>query len=186
MLLAGDEMRRTQGGNNNAYCQDNEISWMDWDLQPWQQQLLEWSQALLALRRRHPVLRQKDFFDGRPVREGATVKDLGWFDVAGAENGWHDWSDNDDKVLGMYLSGEGISARGPRGEAVYDESFLIVLNGTDDDAEFNLPGEPWAQSYRRILDTTQESPTPQDDDEAPGSAATITARSVAVFLATRP
>jgi glycogen operon protein len=185
MLTAGDELGRTQGGNNNAYCQDNEISWMDWDLQPWQQQLLEWSQALLGVRRRHPVLRQKDFFEGRPVREGATVKDLGWFDVLGAENGWHDWSDNDDKVLGMYLSGEGISARGPRGEVVYDESFLLVFNGTEQDAEFTLPGEPWARSYRRVLDTANEAPIEAAADELPGSKAAITARSVAVFRAAR-
>ena len=152
MLVAGDEMGRTQRGNNNAYCQDNEISWVDWDLTPEWHSLLDLARRLVHLRRRHPVLRQRLFFTGRPGHpEG--VQDLAWFHPAGREMTPADWF-SPARAIGMYLSGLDIRQRGPRGERVVDDTFLLVLHAGADDLAFTLPGEPWASWYEVVVDTS--------------------------------
>jgi isoamylase len=155
MLTAGDEMGRTQRGNNNAYCQDNELSWVDWDLDPEWQQLLTFTRRLLRIRRDHPVFRQRHFFDGRPLRPGGR-KDLAWFGPDGIEMREAGWFDVQRHAVGMYLAGDGIRARGPHGEAIEDDSFLLLLNGDSHETRFLLPREPWATSYVVEVDTGQE------------------------------
>ncbi len=125
MLLAGDERWRTQGGNNNAYCQDNPTSWLDWSSTPEAADLLVLVQRLVTLRRSSPVLRQRAFFEGRPVIDGDGCKDLAWFHPAGRELTADDWFDTGLRTIGMYLDGRALRHRGSRGEQVVDHSYLL-------------------------------------------------------------
>ena len=151
MLLGGDEIGRTQGGNNNAYCQDNDISWYDWHLSPWQEELLEFTRTVLAVRRDHRVFRQRFFFDGRPQREGG-APDVGWVGPDGQPLTNDEWNAPWTKTLGMYLSGELHQVPGePLPPA--DDSFLYILHASDDEIDFTLPGEPFGASYDVVFDT---------------------------------
>jgi isoamylase len=154
MLVAGDEMGRTQRGNNNAYCRDDDTSWVHWDLDPEWKDLLAFTRRLLQLRRDHPVFRQQQFFDGRPLHPGGR-KDLAWFGPDGIEMSEASWFDAQRHALGMYLSGDAIRTRGPRGERITDESYLLVFNGSPREVRFLLPREPWATSYVVEVDTAE-------------------------------
>jgi glycogen operon protein len=151
MLLGGDEIGRTQGGNNNAYCQDNDISWYDWNLDSWQQELLDFTRSVLAVRREHRVFRQRFFFDGRPHREGG-APDLGWVGPDGLPLTNDEWNAPWTKTLGMYLSGE---LHQVPGEPIppTDDSFLFLLHASDDEIDFTLPGEPFGAAYEVVFDT---------------------------------
>ncbi|MFI8929707.1 glycogen debranching protein GlgX [Streptomyces sp. NPDC053474] len=164
MLVAGDEMGRTQGGNNNAYCQDNEISWVDWGLRddPGWGGLLALARRLIALRHRHPVLRRRAFFSGR-AHSADGLRDLAWFTARGTEMTEADWY-APAATLGMYLSGRDIPGRDARGAQVTDDSFLAVLHGADRAVGFTLPGPPWADAYEVVVDTAGE-----EQGEAPGT-----------------
>ncbi|MFI9582398.1 glycogen debranching protein GlgX [Streptomyces sp. NPDC052236] len=179
MLVAGDEMGRTQGGSNNAYCQDNEISWVDWSLreQAGPRGLLELTTRLLALRNTHPVLRRRAFFSGR-AQAADGLRDLAWFTSDGTEMTERDWY-APAATVALYLSGRDIPGRDARGVEVTDDSFLTVLHSADRPTDFRLPGPPWAQAYELVVDTSLE-----DQDEAPGTVftggetVTVAARSV--------
>ena len=161
MLLSGDEMLRTQGGNNNAYCQDNDVSYVDWARTPDVTQMLDFTRRLIELRRTHPVLRQHAFFRGLPAsqREGVgTVKDLAWFRPDGVEMTAADWPRHT-RTVGMYLDGEGIRSRGSRGERLVDDTFLMLLHAGGSTLPFTLPGEPWAASHTVVLDTAAPTQT---------------------------
>ncbi|MFE3679271.1 glycogen debranching protein GlgX [Streptomyces griseus] len=179
MLVAGDEMGRTQGGNNNAYCQDNETGWLDWSLleEPAWRQLTELTARVLTLRRTHPVLRRRAFFSGRAQAPDG-LRDLAWFARDGREMTEGDWY-APAATLGLYLSGRDIPGRDARGEAVTDDSFLAVLHAGAEPVAFELPGPPWADAYELVLDTSRE-----DQAQAPGTVleggteVTVPARSV--------
>ncbi|MEU1482413.1 glycogen debranching protein GlgX [Streptomyces sp. NPDC005752] len=179
MLVAGDEMGRTQGGNNNAYCQDNEVSWLDWSLleDPRWRELTELTARVLALRHRHPVLRRRAFFAGTPQAPDG-LRDLAWFTSQGTEMTEGDWY-APAATLGLYLSGRDIPGRDARGGQITDDSFLAVLHADHRPCDFLLPGPPWAQSYELVLDTSRE-----DQSAAPGTrhrggtALTVEGRSV--------
>jgi isoamylase len=162
MLVAGDEFARTQGGNNNAYCQDNPVSWVDWSLvdSPLGTDLRALVRRLIALRRASPVLRQRAFFEGHPVPDGDGCKDLAWFGDGGLEMTPDEWVSPDTKTIGMYLDGRGIRQRGPHGERLLDDSYLLVLHGGDRDTVFLLPGPPWATAYETVVDTADAGPPP--------------------------
>ncbi|GAA2945313.1 glycogen debranching protein GlgX [Kitasatospora cinereorecta] len=164
MLVAGDELGRTQGGNNNAYCQDNEVSWLDWSLleQPEWRELTELTARVLALRHRHPVLRRRAFFSGTPQAPDG-LRDLAWFTPGGAEMTEGDWY-APAATLGLYLSGRDIPGRDARGGQITDDSFLAVLHAGHLPCGFRLPGPPWAASYELVLDTSRE-----DQSAAPGT-----------------
>jgi glycogen operon protein len=182
MITMGDEIRRTQRGNNNAYCQDNEISWVDWDVSPDAQELYDLVTRLLQLRREHPVFRQKAFFSGRSISDDG-VKDVAWFGANGKELSDTEWFDPSQSTLGMYVDGRGIRTRGPRGEAVVDDSFLLVLHADPEDGTLVLPGPPWATSYELLFDTAR---TGYDEAvHAPGSSVAVVGRSVLLFKALR-
>jgi glycogen operon protein len=153
MLVAGDEMGRTQRGNNNAYCLDDETTWLDWSLREEYGDLLDFARRLLRLRHEHPVFRQRRFFEGRPVVLDGR-KDLAWFHPSGAEMTDHTWHDESLRTLGMYLAGDGIRSRGRRGERVLDGSYLLWLHAGADTIEATLPGGVWAERYDVVLDTT--------------------------------
>ncbi|WUJ41130.1 glycogen debranching protein GlgX [Streptomyces sp. NBC_00386] len=179
MLVAGDEFGRTQRGNNNAYCQDNEISWVDWSLldDPGWRALFELTSRLIALRHAHPVLRRRAFFSGR-AHSADGLRDLAWFTARGTEMTERDWY-APAATLGMYLSGRDIPGRDARGAPVVDDSFLAVLHAGDRPASFDLPGAPWAAAYEVVVDTSREDQTaaPALTHRA-GTAITVPARSV--------
>jgi isoamylase len=157
MVLAGDEMGRTQRGNNNAYCLDDETSWMDWDLSEAHRRLLEFTRNLIDLRRRHPVFRQPLFFEGVPVRPGGR-KDVGWFATDGTEMTQRHWFDPGLRTLGMFLGGDAIRHRNRRGERIVDESFLLIVHAGPEPTEFQLPGSPWGVAYEVVVDTSSDAP----------------------------
>jgi glycogen operon protein len=160
MVTAGDELGRTQLGNNNAYCQDNEISWIDW--KGVDADLLVFVSRLVALRRSAPVLRQEAFFEGHEIKgtelpgTGGT-RDLAWFAPGGGQLTTGDWFDTGLQTLGMYLDGRGIRHRDQRGRAVVDDSYLVQLHAGPDRVEVVLPGPPWADAYELVIST--EYPT---------------------------
>jgi isoamylase len=155
MLVAGDEQFRTQGGNNNAYCQDNPVSWIDWTPSPQATDLFELTKRLIALRKSSPVLRQRAFFDGQPVRDGDGCKDLAWFGTDGRELADDNWFDVSLRTIGMYLDGRGLRHRGDRGEQILDRSCLVLLHSGDESVEFTVPAKPWADGYEILVDTTE-------------------------------
>nr|WP_202537083.1 glycogen debranching protein GlgX [Streptomyces sp. SID8350] len=179
MLVAGDEMGRTQGGNNNAYCQDNETGWLDWSLleQPEWRELTALTARVLRLRQTHPVLRRRAFFSGRAQAPDG-LRDLAWFARDGREMTEGDWY-APAATLGLYLSGRDIPGRDARGEPVTDDSFLAVLHAGAEPVAFELPGAPWGERYELVLDTSRE-----DQAEPPGTVLdggtelTVPARSV--------
>jgi glycogen operon protein len=151
MIVAGDEMGRTQGGNNNAYCQDNEISWVDWTMTPEREALLRFVRQVIRLRHEHPTFRRRDFFDGRPLF-GSQIKDVLWLKADGSEMTPEEWEHAHARRLGMYLAGAAIDDVSRRGRPIYDDDFLIMFNADAEDVPFTMPaitGEPW----RPVLDT---------------------------------
>ena len=185
MLTMGDEVRRTQGGNNNAYCQDNEISWLPWsgDADADAGAMLAFVSRLVLLRRTHPVFRQKAFFLGRATGLDG-VKDLAWFGIDGSELTDEEWFAPAVATVAMYLDGQGIRTRGSRGERIEDDSFLLVLHTGDAPAELLLPKRPWATSYDVLIDTTAEDGL-RAATYGPGEPLALVPRSVVLLRAER-
>jgi glycogen operon protein len=207
MLLAGDEMLRTQHGNNNAYCQDNAISWLDWSRldDPDAAGLLGFTQRLLRLRGTSPVFRQRAFFLGEPTGPDGQVKDLAWFRPDGQEMTHDDWHSPKARTLGMYLHGEAHHGTGatdpvpgpcwpsqrpaarPRiaWEGPDDHSYLLWLHAGESDIDVVPPGPPWAGGYRVVFDTADENGFPADPPSlAAGRSLLISARSVVLLRVT--
>jgi glycogen operon protein len=183
MLVAGDEMGRTQHGNNNAYCLDDETSWVDWSLleQSEWQELRTLAARLIALRRTHPVLRRGAFFSGRPQTPDG-LRDLAWFTPRGTEMTEEDWF-SPAATLAMYLSGRDIPQRDPRGAPIADDSFLVILHAGPDPVRFRLPGPPWAQAYELLADTSHEQPKPPGRRWDGDQAVEVAGRSVLLLRA---
>ncbi len=152
MILGGDEMGRTQGGNNNAYCQDNEISWIDWSLKEENADLVALTTRLAEFRRDHPVFHRRRFFQGRPIH-GETVTDIGWFAHDGSEMSEEDWESGFAKSVGVFLNGEAIPDPDPRGEKVTDDSFLLLFNAHYEPLPFTIPSRDWGDHWVVVLDT---------------------------------
>jgi isoamylase len=150
MLLAGDELGRTQQGNNNAYNQDNEISWVDWEKAD--KDLLEFTRRLIDMRRRHPVFRRRRWFQGRPIH-GSGVTDIGWFRPDGSPMDEEDWRAGSARSLGVFLNGERLDSTDPRGEPVVDDSFYILFNAHHDPVDFTTPAEECGKRWIKVLDT---------------------------------
>jgi glycogen operon protein len=152
MLLHGDELGRTQGGNNNAYCQDNETSWVDWDRAQDFEVLTEFIAKLAQLRHGHPVFRRRRFFQGRPVR-GTNLEDIAWLTPAGAPMTDEEWATGQARALGVFLNGDGIPDPDRRGRRPRDDSFLLLVNPTSAGVTFIVPDERYGSSWTVILDT---------------------------------
>ena len=195
MMTAGDEIGRTQEGNNNAYSvalpspSDGPARPaaypVDWELGAEARDLLAWSQALLSLRRDHPVLRQAEFFEGRPVHDDGiehALGDVAWFAAGGSEMTAEAWFDHDLRVLGMHLD---ATTAGDSGEAAGGASLLVLVNTGPDEEPFTLPGAPYATSYRLLLDTTDEQPGPSGPDMHAGGDVVLTPHSIQVHASTR-
>ncbi|MBA3387698.1 MAG: glycogen debranching protein GlgX, partial [Chthoniobacterales bacterium] len=155
MICAGDEWARTQQGNNNAYCQDNEISWLTWERSEEQEQLLLFTRELIQLRREHPVFRRPKFFQGRRIR-GSDIKDVMWFNPGGNEISEEEWASPFVRCLGMLLSGDTIDVLSFEGEPIRDETFLFLINAHYETVPFVLPGEEQLK-WRLIMDTVDEN-----------------------------
>ncbi|MCW2602271.1 MAG: glycogen debranching protein [Pseudonocardiales bacterium] len=168
MLCHGDESGRTQHGNNNGYCQDNELTWMDWSTA--EPDLLEFTATLTQLRHDHPVFRRRRFFDGRPVRQIGQqgLTDIGWFRPDGSEMNDDDWGSGFGKSVGVFLNGDGIPDHDIRGERVVDSSFLILFNAHFEDIEFCTPPPEYADEWVVVIDTAD----PALDDAATVGAQT--------------
>jgi glycogen operon protein len=157
MLTAGDERGRTQRGNNNAYSQDNEISWLDWRPDDAWLDLYETTKAALRLRREHPALRQRHFLAGRPTVPGGP-KDLAWIHPAGREMTDSDWFDDRLHTFGMFVSGDPLRAPGPRGEVLRDRSFLLWFNAHPEAGKATLPANEWVAEGEIVLSTDSTHP----------------------------
>jgi isoamylase len=160
MLLAGDEIGRTQKGNNNAYCQDNEISWIDWKLDRWKRELLEFTRLLIRLFHQHPVLRRRVFFQGRKIR-GSEVKDLAWFRPDGKEMTDDDWNNGFARCLGLRLAGDAIEEVDGRGNRILDDTLLILLNAHHEPVNFVLPAHRRKVRWQVVFDTSKEKIKPR-------------------------
>jgi glycogen operon protein len=153
MIGHGDEVGRTQCGNNNGYCQDNELTWVDWENTD--EQLLAFTHDLIAFRSRHPVFRRRRFFTGRPVRQasGTPIPDLEWFTPDGRVMTDAEWDNDLGRAVTLFLNGEGIKERGPRGERVTDDSFILCFNAHHDWLEFALPSTDYGKKWELVFDT---------------------------------
>ena len=150
MLLGGDELGRTQDGNNNAYCQDNEISWYDWE--QIDEAFLEDCRRMILFRREHPVFRRRGWFQGRSIR-GSREKDIAWFTHQGELMSEEDWDKGYAKSLGIFLNGNTIPNPHPRGEPVTDDSFYVVLNAHHESLDFRLPESQWGSRWEVVFDS---------------------------------
>ncbi|MGQ4495333.1 glycogen debranching protein GlgX [Dermabacteraceae bacterium P13115] len=154
MLLHGDELGRSQGGNNNGYCQDNEISWMDWQLSPDQEELLAFTRKLIALRKKHPVLRRRRFLTGEVTENTeAALPDVMWFSTGGGPMGEQDWNNADSKCITVFLNGDAIPEPDVRGERIIDDSLLLLFNGSSYEVDFALPLAELGGEWQPMLDT---------------------------------
>jgi isoamylase len=160
MLLGGDEIGRTQRGNNNAYCQDGEISWYDWAHAD--QSLLQFTRSLLRLRQRHPVFCRRRWFQGRPIH-GSGVSDIGWFTPGGAEMSEEDWRAGFAKSLGVYLNGDAIPTPYERGERVGVQSFYVRCNAHHEPLDFTMPESKWGQRWTQVLNTYESGELLSDE-----------------------
>jgi glycogen operon protein len=181
MLMAGDEIGRTQNGNNNAYCQDNEISWLDWAHADGE--LLAFTRRLAALRAGHATFHRRLWFQGRSLR-GEGVSDITWFSPEGKEMSEGDWQVSFAKSLGVFLNGAGLTSPGTSLEKVTDDSFYLVLHAYWEPITFVLPDERFGDGWLRVLDTAREDDAFCSDDHErlePGASIAVASRSVVLF-----
>jgi isoamylase len=153
MISHGDEIGRTQMGNNNVYCQDSELSWMDWSLAEKNADLVEFTRNAIELRKKHPVFRRRRFFAGKPIRTGEQVRDIAWLTSAGEEMTPEDWGAAFGKSIAVFLNGEAIPEPNSRGEPVADDSFLLCFNAFDRELDFVIPADWYAEQWTAALDT---------------------------------
>jgi glycogen operon protein len=178
MIVAGDEFGRTQKGNNNAYCQDNEISWLNWNWSPEQEKLYAFVKKLLRIRREHPVLHRTKFFQGQDIF-GTALRDLAWFRSDGTP--WRDPGDSSSNVFGMFLAGRGVDDTDDRGRPLVDDNFLLLLNASDENRTFTIPNLGTVhESWQLLVDTSDDS---AEEARSGGKTTDLVARSLKFFRA---
>jgi glycogen operon protein len=178
MLLGGDEFGRSQQGNNNAYCQDNELSWLEWENIDEAQ--LEFTRKIIEFHKQHPVFRRRRWFQGRSIR-GNDVSDLAWFRPDGEQMSDEDWGVGFAKSLGVFVSGDEIPSLDEAGRRIVDDSFYMIFNAHWEAVEFTLPPERWGQGWSRVLDTSNGTPTEDEWQRAAGTRINIEYRSLVVM-----
>jgi glycogen operon protein len=184
MIYAGDAMGHSQNGNNNAYCQDNDLSWLKWELTAEDRDLFAFVQRMINLRKRHPVFRRRHFFQGRPIK-GETVKDVLWLNFKGQEMNEEEWRDPSVHCLGMFLSGQGLNETDERGRKRSDENFLLLLNAYHLDIEFTLPEFRPGGRWSAWMDTSREGGLRPVDSYDAGAIYPVQARSMVVLMERR-
>jgi len=177
MLVAGDELSRTQKGNNNAYCQDNEISWIDWKKAD--KRLLHFTQNLIHFYKKHPSFTRRRWFKGQPIK-GVGLEDIAWFQPSGEEMTEENWTHDFAKSLGIYLNGKAIRSVGVKGERIVDNSFYIIFNAHHDYLPFVLPEKKYGHKWLKVIDTdegyvgeTGVAYGPQDTIEVEGRSVVV-------------
>jgi glycogen operon protein len=185
MLLGGDEFGRTQDGNNNAWCQDNGISWYRWEHEDWQRQLLAFTRRLIALRREHPVFRRTDFLAGREL-EGSGLPDVWWFRADGRRMTQRDWADPATGTLGVFLNGDEITETTRDGQPIIDDSFLLLFNAHYEDADMRLPNQSFGREWSVELSTVDPALEPGAANVAARGTVAVTARSLVLLRRVNP
>jgi isoamylase len=182
MLLHGDELGRSQGGNNNGYCQDSELTWIDWE--NIDEGLLEFTKLVTRLRTDHPTFRRRRFFHGRPVRreEGDPVQDIAWLTSTGELMDDDDWDAGYAKSLAMYLNGHGIREMDERGENVTDDCFYLAFNASHEPIDFTLPADEYATGWTVVVDSSELEEVEPRPFKA-GETVTLEPRSLIVLQA---
>jgi glycogen operon protein len=184
MLLGGDEFGRTHEGNNNTWCQDNELSWLGWRHEPWQTALHLFTRRLISLRRRHPVFRRVRFLQG--ATEGPALPDAWWFRPDGRKMTQRDWKRDDGHVIGLFLNGEELQEADPQGDPVVDDSFLLLFNAHHEDVTFTLPAASFGSSWESELSTAEPLLEVATREYAARSKLEVRSRSVYVLRRCRP
>jgi isoamylase len=187
MISHGDEFGRTQRGNNNVYCQDNELAWVQWKFEGWQADLLSFTQKLVALRHGHPVFRRRRFFIGEAAHGGEShVGDIAWFAPGGEHMTSGDWQNGFARAITAFLNGDRIVAPDRRGRKILDDSFVIMFNAHHEDLEFTLPPAEYGTSWWVILDTAEEDNASVDEGDVYGPAERILVAARSIVVLTRP
>jgi glycogen operon protein len=185
MLSHGDELGRTQRGNNNAYCQDNDVSWIDWRLTDEQRELADFTRYVIGLRTAHPVLRRRRFFRGEtPTHPDQPLPDLVWLLPDGSEMTPEDWQRSDAHSVGVFLNGDAIAEPDECGRPVVDDSFLLLLNSYWEPVEFRLPGAAYGERWTTLIDTAEPQDTPDESEHKAGARLLVERRSL--VLLSRP
>jgi len=153
MILSGDEIGRTQGGNNNAYCQDNETSWLDWELSAPNRNFLAFVRRMIRLRREHPAFRRRNFFQGRELR-GVDTKDIVWLTPAGREMTDEEWNNSLATSLGLQISGLLEGEHDAQGRPQVDDDFLLLFNAGEEEVAFHIPTFPDEVRLEDLMDTS--------------------------------
>ena len=179
MLVAGDELSRTQNGNNNAYCQDNETSWINW--QNADKDLLSFTQKLTHFQHAHPVFCRRRWFKGRPIK-GSGVEDIAWFLPNGSSMTEDNWREDFAKSLGVFLNGKALKAEGPKGEHLTDDSFYIIFNAYHSELPYVLPSEEFGAAWIKVIDTHENFFEEEGGQNfLPGETISVQGRSVIVL-----
>lgn len=178
MLLGGDEIGRTQQGNNNGYCQDNEMSWFDWGRMD--EPLLNDVRQLIDFYKKHPVFRRRRWFQGRPIH-GAEISDIGWFTPDGHPMAEENWGEAFARSFGVFLNGEGLTVPGPKGERILDDSFYLIFNAHHEGLVFKLLGGEYGKQWTKILDTKEPAFQEKGPVYEAGTEIEVEARSLNVL-----
>jgi isoamylase len=178
MLVAGDELGRSQVGNNNAYCQDNEISWINWAKAD--NDLLLFTKKIIHFTKRHPVFCRRSWFKGQPIR-GTGVEDIAWFLPDGREMTEENWKMDFAKSLAIFLNGSGIRSVGPMGEKIIDDSFYVIFNAFHESLLYVLPSDKFGNKWIKILDTNKNYLEETGEEYNPGEAVNVAGRSVVLL-----
>lgn len=178
MIRGGDELSHTQQGNNNAYCQDSELNWLNWVLSPREWEFLEFCRKVVTLWQSHPVFQRRHFFQGRPIR-GGDVRDITWLTSKGLPMTDADWHSEHARCLGILLSGNQIAETDEQGQPITDDTMLMLLNSSPDDVSFVLPAAPTTGAWFPVLDTSH--PKARPSRRAAGATLKQTARSMLVL-----
>lgn len=177
MILQGDELARTQNGNNNAYCQDNQISWLNWDNK--NAPLRRFVSDLIKFRKQHPAFSRRDWFQGRDIWSKG-IKDIGWYRPDGREMAEQDWQSDADKALAVYLTGH-LDTPGPRGEHIIDNDFCIMFNNGEKEIEFRIPARGSDGNWQKVIDTSTPELEKTDQSYKDGQTVNVNGRSLVVF-----
>jgi glycogen operon protein len=180
MILGGDEIGRTQHGNNNAYCQDNALSWYDWDLDERAKKMREFTGRLLKLRREHPALRRRRFFQGRPIH-GSEIHDISWMRPDGVEMTDSEWEEPWNRAIAMRLGGEALGELAPNGNPIEDDNLLILFNAHHEAIDFTLPTAGAGAGWELVIDTTTADAPTRPTMITGGATFRMEARSLALL-----
>jgi isoamylase len=185
MILSGDELGRTQHGNNNAYCQDNEISWLDWNLSPPDRNFLAFVRRMIRIRKEHPVFHRRRFFQGRRIK-GAGVKDITWLTPAGEEMSDEEWNNSFARSLGLQMAGILEDEQDAQGRPEEDDDFLLLLNAHHEEIPFTIPPYPEDARWEVLVDTSFAAGLKRDGFFKPGNEYPLKDRSMVVLTNARP